>query len=98
MTLRLHLLDGFNQDEVEIAVDGRTAFQAEKLSTSLLIGLAESVEVQVPGGHHVVEIRMPRRGLQESMALDINSDTTLLASADMGHIRLTKGTGREGFA
>jgi hypothetical protein len=69
-TLHISLEEGFQDDAVEIKVDGRTVFDKADLRTRLQIGLADSFETDVPNGEHEIELVVPARGISETFSVD----------------------------
>jgi hypothetical protein len=76
-TLRIDLQDRFAGDEVRIAVDGRQVFHKRGVTTKLLLGLADSVQVPVAGKVAVVEIAVPSRKLSRTERVGMKGDTFL---------------------
>ena len=66
-TLNIYLQRECRNDRVQIHVSGRPVFHQENVSADLLIGLADSVEVEVPAGQSVVEIALPERDLRSEI-------------------------------
>ncbi len=56
--LKIALEEGFSGQHVTVSVDGAVVLDETDVRTRLQIGLAKSVEVQVPDGRHAVEARV----------------------------------------
>ncbi|MFE0186774.1 hypothetical protein [Streptomyces sp. NPDC059008] len=56
--LKIALEEGFSGQHVVVSVDGTVVLDETDVRTRLQIGLARSVEVQVPDGGHSVEVRV----------------------------------------
>lgn len=64
-TLSIDLQEGFEGDEVIVRVDGQEAARRAKVRTQRMLGLAETLQVQVPADHATVEIAVPSRRLNK---------------------------------
>lgn len=67
--LSINLQDGFADEPVTIRVNNREVFRKESVKTRLLLGYADSFEVQVPAGSVNVEVLLPSRNLSETISL-----------------------------
>ena len=65
--LTIDLQDGFSADRVVILVNGREVAARSGVTTKRVIGLAETLSVEVPDGPVRVEIVLPGRGLRDSV-------------------------------
>jgi hypothetical protein len=75
--LHIAFQDGFEDDLVIVQIDGREVFQKEGIKTNLLIGYADSVEVQVPEGSLEVKLLLPSKNLTEIIELKVSEDVYL---------------------
>jgi hypothetical protein len=94
-TLHIALQEGFSGDRVIVRVDGAEIANRPTVSTRNQIGLAETVEVEVPTGELLLEVELPTRALRESTRVVVEGTTYVGASVEDGHIRLI--TQREAF-
>lgn len=69
-TLHVHLQDGFSNERVTLAVDGRMACDKPNVKTRPQLGLADTVELEVPDGAVTVEVALPDRGESHTVTLD----------------------------
>ena len=69
-TLHVHLQDGFLNQRVTLSVDGRVACEKPNVRTKPQLGLAATVELEVPEGAITVEVRLPDSGQSHTVALD----------------------------
>lgn len=78
--LTIDLQAGFTNDTVIIQANNQEVFRKENVQTQLLLGYADSLEVEVPEGAVRIEIVMPSRNLSETIELQAASDTFLAVS------------------
>lgn len=62
--LSVHLQDGFDDDIVVVSVDDDVERRLEHVTTRLLLGYAEVLEIEVPGEGCRLGVALPRRGLR----------------------------------
>lgn len=68
--LSVHLQEGFDVDRVIVRVDGRTQVRREQVTTRLLLGYAEIIEVPIPAeGEVTLQISLPRRRIAGTLTL-----------------------------
>jgi hypothetical protein len=79
--LHIALQEGFDRDQVEIAVDGVRVFQASDVSTRQQIGLAASVDVEVASDASL-EIAVPSRGKRITRRVDPAAGPYVAVSLD----------------
>jgi hypothetical protein len=65
--LTIDLQDGFSADRVVILVNGREVAARSGVTTKRMIGLAETLSVDVPEGPVRVEVVLPGRGVRGSV-------------------------------
>jgi hypothetical protein len=63
--MRLDLQEGFNNDDVEILVNGNAVFRTAGVTTKRMLGLALATEVEVPAGPLHIEIPVPTKKLSK---------------------------------
>ena len=85
-TLRVDLQEGFNDDAVDLRVNGQDGFQKEGVTTKLLLGLASSAEIEVPNGTVTIEIKIPTKNLAKTISLETPSSKYLGVSIANGKI------------
>jgi hypothetical protein len=79
-TLQIDLQEGFGGDTVVIQVDGRQVFRQDSVTTRLLLGYAQIVQVQMPRGQVQVEITIPNRALSKTESVSIPGEQYLAVS------------------
>ncbi len=84
--LTLHLQDGFDDDEVVVSVNGHVVRRLEHVTTRLLLGLAETLDLDVPSPRCRLDVDLPRRGLQAEA--DVAAPAHVGASVCFGHLTL----------
>lgn len=94
-SIRLMLLEGFQDDEVVVVIDGLEIDRRSAVSSSLLLGMADEVSFVVSAGARELEVSVPTRGLLARARLP-EGDSTFLASVESGELVLAQGTGLEG--
>ncbi len=85
-TLHIHLQDGFQNDHVQITVNGREVFNESDVTTMLLLGFAAQLEVDVDRRDTIVEVAVSDRGLENSIELVVELETWLGLSLDAAGI------------
>jgi hypothetical protein len=94
-SIRLLLLEGYQDDEVVVSVDDREVERRTAVTTSLLLGLADEVSFEVPADAREIQVTVPTKGGSARAVLP-DGDATFLANVDGGELVLVLGTGREG--
>ncbi len=87
--LTIDLQEGFNNDSLLIRINDEDVFQAEEVTTRLLLGLARSIESNIPIGLTKVEIIIQSQELEKIVELDVKNDTFLgisIQDSDISHI------------
>jgi len=88
--LRIDLREGFDNDDVEIDVDGQRVYARAGVRTDYSVGLADSVEVDVTGVVVRVHVRLRGRGLSAEKSVPLEASTQYLAvTASPNAIALT---------
>lgn len=71
MRLHIALQEGFEGDTVQILVDEQEVLADDKVRTRTQIGLARTVELDRPSGTADIDVRVPRRGIQGRLTVDL---------------------------
>jgi hypothetical protein len=82
--LFIDLQDGFKSDTVQIELNGLPIQELEGVTTSLLIGLAGSIETQVSQGKATITVKVPTQEISASIDLEVTADTYLGISITLG--------------
>jgi hypothetical protein len=85
--LRIDLREGFSGDTVVVRAGGRELLRREGVSTDYSVGLAASLELDVPEGVPEVEVELPERGIRG--AAPVPPGAAVLACAVSPEGRLT---------
>lgn len=85
-TLTVDLQDGFEGDEVVIAIDGREVFRKQGVKTRHQIGLAERVPIEVDSRQCRLQVSLPERSLQRELLVDTAAGPILAVSLIGGQI------------
>jgi hypothetical protein len=94
-SLVILLLEGFADDEVVIVVDGREVARRPRVTTSMLLGLADEFRLDVPDPATRLTVAVPTLGLETTAPLP-EGDPTMLVNLEEGALTVLPGTGREG--
>jgi hypothetical protein len=78
--VHIALEEGFVNDRVSVAIDGKEVFQADDVKTRTQIGLARTFEVDVPAGRVRVQISLPSKNVAQSIDLDVSEKLYLALS------------------
>jgi hypothetical protein len=84
--LRIDLQDGFSADAVILRVNETEAFRRKSVTTSILLGYAHSLALDVPEGTATVELEMPTRELVSTVQVRITDAGYLEFSVVDGEI------------
>ena len=71
------LEDGFMEDEVAIAADGKEIFREHQLSTRYQISLAKAIKLKLEESTEILSVLVPSRDLAKDFPLDL-SKTVLI--------------------
>lgn len=85
-SLIVALQEGFTHDLVVVRVNGREVYRKEGVKTKLLLGYAESFEVQDLKSAVNVEVTLPSRNLSETISLQAPRTVYLGVSITEGRI------------
>jgi hypothetical protein len=94
--LHVHLQEGFNDDDVELRVDGRLELRHRGVTTRLLTGYADQISVDLPDGHHEIDVRVPTRSMSSEFSVALTGDLWVGLSVEAG--RLVRIDSTEPFA
>jgi hypothetical protein len=86
ITLTLDLQEGFEGDQVVLAIDGRELYRKNGIRTRLQIGLAERVQLSVEPGQHILKVSLPGRSMQGERHFNAESEPVLAVSLIDGRI------------
>ncbi len=75
--LHIDLQEGFQNDTIWIRVDGQIRWQKDDVNTRWQIGLADSVELEVPEGRVQVAVELPNRAVTDSIAFLVSAPVYL---------------------
>lgn len=87
-TLTIDLQEGFENDRVELWLDGERAWASDEVTTNLSISLAASVPLEVEAGEAEVWVSLPKRSVDALLTLVVDGDRHLAASVDDSGVRL----------
>ena len=97
-TVTLHLADGFVNETVEIQVNGKTVFSKENVSTSSLIGLAESIPAEIDTEAAEIDIFLPKNGLSKHFSVKTKDTQDIVISVVGDRIDWSAQSSPVGFA
>jgi hypothetical protein len=87
--VQIHLLDGFDEDEVRVRVAGAEQRLTE-VSTAYRAGVARLLDVAVASEEVTVDVALPRRGLISSVTVEHASEECVRANINAaGELELT---------
>jgi len=73
-TVTVDLQEGFERDQVSVAVDGKNVFEKMDVRTRHQIGFAERIELDLEPGPHRFAVSLP--GKNASATIDIDTGVT----------------------
>lgn len=94
--LHVDLQDGFSDDRVVVQVDGREVFRSDRLTTRLMLGLAESFAVDVGEEPVTVRVEVPTR--DASVEQDVRAGQTPYVGVSLLQTMLSIHVSRTPFA
>jgi hypothetical protein len=94
----IDLQEGFNNDVVEIFVNGQSVLQREGVTTKRMLGLALSAEVEVPDGPVDIEIKVPTKNLSKTFSIKASDTPNLGISIQNGELKSITSRRRFGYA
>jgi hypothetical protein len=86
MKTHLALMDGFDNDEVVLRVEGLEAYRGEGVSTRTQISLAADVQLDVPDRPFELEVYVPTRGVSETLQVDPHAHPNVAISLRDGEL------------
>jgi hypothetical protein len=78
--LSIHLQEGFDNDLVVIKVNGKGKFRNTQVTTKLLLGYAEVVELLVSETAAKVQISLPQKKLTQAVNIPLSADAHIAVS------------------
>ncbi len=93
--LHLALEEGFEDDDVTIAVDGEEVVRAGAVRTRMQTGLASASDAKVAGGRHTVTVQA--RGASASIDVDVEDELYLGVSLSRSGDAIEHRVSREPF-
>jgi hypothetical protein len=82
--LNLILETGFNRDHVIIKVDDNPLCDLQAVTYRLLLGYAETLEIELPTGEHLIDIEIINRALHDQTRVQLEQETSLAISLSTG--------------
>ena len=68
--ITVDLQDGFMDDTVTVATGGRELLREDGVTTRFQIGMAKSLQVEMPEGADVLEVAVPTKGERTTVPID----------------------------
>jgi len=96
--MRIDLQEGFNNDRVEIYVNGVKVLEKEGVTTKRMLGLALSSEIEVPDGALDIEVRVPTKNLAKTFSVGSSDTPNLGISIHNGDLKSITSKRRFGYA
>jgi hypothetical protein len=96
--MRIDLQDGFENDDVEIYVNGEKALHKEGVTTRRVLGFALSFEVEAPDGHLAIEIKVPTKNLSQTFPVNTFDTPHVGISIQNGELKIITSKRRFGYA
>jgi len=84
--LKIDLQNGYSNDLVVIRVNGKEVFRKNGVTTKLLLGVADSIQLEVSDMLAKVDVDIPSKDLSETMSLRLSAPTYLGISVIGGQI------------
>jgi hypothetical protein len=72
MIISIDLQEGFNNDKVEILINGAMLYEKENVSTRYQIGLADRFEADIAGSQAEIEINLPEKKINKKITLSLD--------------------------
>jgi hypothetical protein len=70
----VHFRESFRNDAILVHVDGQVRQRLAGVTTKLLLGFAEILELPVEAGAHLLEIELADRGVRAALPLEATGD------------------------
>lgn len=87
-TVRVHLLEGFENDEVVVLFSGSEVYRGESVTTAAVTGSAAYFEAEASAQRIALEVLLSRRGVREVLHLDLTKGQNIALSLEGGRISL----------
>lgn len=84
--LTVALEEGFYEEHVVVAINGRVHYDAEKVTTRLQIGRADFFETEVEPGDVTITVSVPEQGISEDIPEKVHDELAIGISLDEGKI------------
>jgi hypothetical protein len=97
-TVEIHLQEGFKDDTVIIRADGHELSHKDEVTTKLLLGYADVVEIEIPEGQVKLEIMLPSRNISKMVEVQIPEEKYLGVSVRPGGVEVIKSRQPFGYA
>ena len=97
-SMRIDLQEGFNNDAVEVYVNGEKVLEKEGVTTKRMLGLALSSEIEVPDGALAIEIKVPTKNLAKIFSVESFDISNLGVSIHNGELKGITSKKRFGYA
>ena len=97
-SMRIDLQEGFNDDVVEVYVNGVKVLEKEGVTTKRMLGLALSSEIEVTDGDLDVEVRVPTKNLAKTFSVASSNTPNLGISISNGELKSITSKKRFGYA
>lgn len=95
--LVITLLDGFDNDAVVLTLAGREVYRSDGVTTRLLLGFAEQIDLDVPPGDAILHVVLPGRSVEADFRVNCGTDVTVLVSVDGSRLRFQTHPGLLGY-
>lgn len=96
--LTIDLQDGFEEDTVVVNLGNREVARRENVTTNRLLGLADSLEIEVPEGPLRLTVAVPSREIEETLAIDPTAGTFVTLSLRENTIEMYQSDDLPGYA
>lgn len=80
MKVSIDLQEGFAGDEVTIFASDKKIYAGENIKTRMQIGLAASVEAEIPGAKTTLRVVVPSRRIDEKKEIELTENLYIAVS------------------
>jgi hypothetical protein len=87
MNITIDFQEGFKNDEIAVYSNGKKVFETEPISTRMQIGLAKSVEFDLPGEKANIKIDIPARNISETKEIELKENLRIGVSIENERLR-----------
>jgi hypothetical protein len=94
--MRLDLQEGFANDNVEVAVNGKTVLRGGGITSRRMVGLALSAEVDDPDGALEISVQVPTKNLSQTFSVEATPNLGI--SIQNGQLKIITSERRFGYA